>query len=92
MDVKTRTEEFRIRTLELVEQTICHPKELDVFRPALPGSGMRSSGCWGGFTREDLLTQGKIENQGYLDNYVMYDRQLRPMESLARRCRRYFPL
>ena len=43
-------------------------------------------------TREDLLTQGKIENQGYLDNYVMYDRQLRPMESLARRCRRYFPL
>ena len=46
----------------------------------------------GWFTREDLLTQGKIENQGYLDNYVMYDRQLRPMESLARRCRRYFPL
>ena len=30
VDVKTRTEEFHIRTLELVEQTISHPKELYV--------------------------------------------------------------
>lgn len=38
VDVKTRTEEFHIRTLELVEQTISHPKELYGFRPALPGA------------------------------------------------------
>ena len=90
MDVKTRTEEFHIRTLELVEQTISHPKELYV--SARLYRERNAVQLLGWFTREDLLTQGKIENQGYLDNYVMYDRQLRPMESLARRCRRYFPL
>ena len=90
VDVKTRTEEFHIRTLELVEQTISHPKELYVSaRLYRERNAVRLLG-W--FTREDLLTQGRIENQGYLDNYVMYDRQLRPMEALARRCRRYFPL
>ena len=46
VDVKTRTEEFHIRTLELVEQTISHPKELYVSAGST-GSGMRS-GCWGG--------------------------------------------
>ena len=69
VDVKTRTEEFHIRTLELVEQTISHPKELYVSaRLYRERNAVRLLG-W--FTREDLLTQGKIENQGYLDNYVM---------------------
>lgn len=46
----------------------------------------------GWFTREDLLTQGKIENQGYLDNYVMYDRQLRRWNRWPGAAARYFPL
>lgn len=76
VDVKTRTEEFHIRTLELVEQTISHPKELYVSaRLYRERNAVRLLG-W--FTREDLLTQGKIENQGYLDNYVMYDRAAAP--------------
>ena len=45
VDVKTRTEEFHIRTLELVEQTISHPSCM--FPPGSTGRGMRS-GCWGG--------------------------------------------
>lgn len=41
------------------------------FRPALPGAECGPAA--GVVHPEDLLTQGKIENQGYLDNYVMYD-------------------
>ena len=90
MDVKTRTEDYHIRTLELVEQTVAHPKELYVAARLYRTENAVQLLGW--FTREDLLTHGTIENQGYLDNYVMYDRQLRPMESLARFCHRYFPL
>ncbi len=90
MDVKTRTEDYHIRTLELVEQTVAHPKELYVAARLYRDENAVQLLGW--FTREDLLTHGTIENQGYLDNYVMYDRQLRPMESLARFCHRYFPL
>lgn len=90
VDVKTRTEDYHIRTLELVEQTVAHPKELYVAARLYRDENAVQLLGW--FTREDLLTHGTIENQGYLDNYVMYDRQLRPMESLARFCHRYFPL
>lgn len=29
-------------------------------------------------------TKGVKENQGYLDNYVMYDKDLRPIEDLEK--------
>jgi hypothetical protein len=36
----------------------------------------------GWFYKQDMLGKNQIENQGYLDNYVMYDRDLRSMEEL----------
>lgn len=88
LDVKTRTEPYHIRTLELVEQAASHPKE--IYISARLCREQRSVRLLGRFTRQDMLTRGRIENQGYLDNYVMYDRQLRPMEELAWFCHRNF--
>lgn len=61
VDVKTRTEEFHIRTLELVEQTISHPKELYVSAGST-GSGMRS-GCWGGLPGRICSPRGRSKTR-----------------------------
>ena len=89
VDVKTRTEAFHIRTLELVEQVREHPKDLYVSARLYREQNTVTLLGW--FTREDLLARNHIENLGYLDNYVMYDRELRPMEELARYCHENFP-
>ena len=36
----------------------------------------------GWFTGSDMTNKNRVENNGYLDNYVMYDSDLRPMEEL----------
>ena len=33
-------------------------------------------------TKEDMLQINRIENNGYLDNYVMYDKELRKIDNL----------
>jgi hypothetical protein len=77
VDVKTRTESFHIRTLEMVEQAKSHPKDIFIsVRLFRETNGVKLLG-W--YTYEDMITTGKIENQGYLDNYVMYDEDLRSM-------------
>lgn len=78
VDVKTRTEDFHIRTLEMVEQAKNHPKDIFISVRLLKGTFTVKFLGW--FTYEDMIKKNKIENQGYLDNYVMYDRDLRPME------------
>jgi len=80
VDVKTRTENFHIRTLEMVEQARNHPKDLFIaVRLFRESNRVRLLG-W--YTYKDMIAKNQIENQGYLDNYVMYDKDLRPMTEL----------
>lgn len=77
IDVKTRTEDFHIRTLELVEQAQNHPK--DIYISARLYRETNQVELLGWFTYREMINIGRIENQGYLDNYVIYDNELHPM-------------
>lgn len=79
IDVKTRTKDFHTRTLEMVEQYTKHPK--NIYISARLYEGTQKVSLLGWYTDEDMLEKKQIENNGYLDNYVMYDSDLRPMES-----------
>lgn len=79
IDVKTRTEDFHIRTLEMVEQARNNPK--DIFISVRLFRETNTVILLGWFTFEDMIQKNQIENLGYLDNYVMYDEDLRSMES-----------
>ena len=80
VDVKTRTEHFHIRTLEMVEQAQHHPKDIYISVRLFKDTGAIKIIGW--FSLKDLLRINRIENNGYLDNYVMYDSELRPIEEL----------
>lgn len=82
VDVKTRTEKFHVRTLEMVEQAKTHPK--DIFISVRLFRETNEVKLLGWFTYEDMLSKNQIENQGYLDNYVMYDKDLRSISTLER--------
>lgn len=45
---------------------------------------------WG--TRVDFLNTNPIENNGYLDNYVLYDNQLRSIEDFTLYINNFFRL
>ncbi len=79
IDVKTRTQDFHIRTLEMVEQFKNKPKDIYISVRLINENSIKILG-W--FSKKDLLKKGKIENNGYLDNYVMYDNDLRPISEL----------
>ena len=81
IDVKTRTEDFHIRTLEMVEQFRKKPK--DIYVSVRLFFETKKGFIIGWCTKEDILRVNKIENQGYLDNYVMYDNDLNSVNSLA---------
>lgn len=80
LDVKTRTKPFHTRTLEMVEQARSHPK--DIFISARLHPERNAVQLLGWYSYEDMITMNRIENNGYLDNYVMYDQDLRPLEEL----------
>ena len=80
IDVKTRTEAFHVRTLEMVEQAQSHPK--DIYVSARLFRDTNTVKLLGWFSFNDMMRVNRIENQGYLDNYVMYDSDLRPMSQL----------
>ena len=82
IDVKTRTEDFHIRTLEMVEQAKSHPK--DIFISVRLYREINTVELLGWFTFKDMIEKNQIENLGYLDNYVMYDSDLRPMEDFEK--------
>jgi hypothetical protein len=82
VDVKTRTEDFHIRTLEMVEQANSHPK--DIYISVRLYRETNEVKLLGWYTYEDMMRKAKIENQGYLDNYVMYDKDLRPMHTIEK--------
>ncbi len=80
VDVKTRTEAFHTRTLELVEQAEGqYPKDIYISAKLTRPYTIEFIG-W--YTREDMLQANHKENNGYLDNYAMYDNELRPMSEL----------
>lgn len=82
VDVKTRTEDYHIRTLEMVEQAKTHPKDIYISVRLFRESNTVVILGW--FSYKDMLRKGRIENQGYLDNYVMYDSDLRPILDLEK--------
>ena len=82
VDVKTRTENYHIRTLEMVKQTKNHRK--DIFISARLYKEKNEVKLLGWYTYEDMIKIGRIENNGYLDNYVMYDKDLRPMKDFCK--------
>lgn len=82
VDVKTRTEKYHVRTLEMVEQARSHPK--DVYISVRLFRETNEVKLLGWFTYEDMIKKNQIENQGYLDNYVMYDKDLRPISTLEK--------
>ena len=82
VDVKTRTEDFHIRTLEMVEQAETHPKDIYISVRLFRESNTDVILGW--FSYKDMIRKGRIENQGYLDNYVMYDSDLRPILDLEK--------
>ena len=82
VDVKTRTEDFHIRTLEMVEQAETHPKDIYISVRLFRESNTVVILGW--FSYKDMIRKGRIENQGYLDNYVMYDSDLRPILDLEK--------
>lgn len=80
IDVKTRTEDFHIRTLEMVEQVNNFPKHIYISTRLYRESNTVELLGWFGI--KDLFRKNKVENNGYLDNYVMYDDDLRDIDSL----------
>lgn len=82
VDVKTRTQKFHIRTLEMVKQL--KRKKIDIYI-SVKLSNQKNDykiKIIGWCTKEDILKINKIENNGYLDNYVMYDNELRNINDL----------
>ena len=80
VDVKTRTEDFHTRTLEIKAQAD-GPYRKDIYISAKL-TRPHTIQFLGWFTRDDMLRANHVENNGYLDNYVMYDNELRPMSEL----------
>src|SRR5699024_7771979 len=78
IDVKTRTEKFHIRTLELVEQINKRPK--DIFVSTYYDRNKMTVDLIGVISKNKLIQLNQIENHGYKDNYVAYDNQLSSME------------
>lgn len=87
VDVKTRTKDFHVRTLEMVEQYTNHPK--DIYVSARWYEGTRNVKLLGWYTDTDMLSKNQIENNGYLDNYVMYDCDLHSMETFINTFKEY---
>ena len=84
VDVKTRTKSYHTRTLEMVEQARRSPKHLYISARLYPQTNKVVLLGW--FFYNDMIKKNQIENNGYLDNYVMYDEDLRPMESIFPLC------
>lgn len=88
IDVKTRTKDFHTRTLELVEQFQRKPK--DIYISVRLNNDLSSGYIIGWFSKKDLLRINRIENQGYLNNYTMYDSDLRNIKQLYDLCLKNF--
>lgn len=77
-DVKTRTKSFHTRTLEMVEQFEDNPK--DIYVSVHLDFESKTGRIIGWTTKERISEINRIENNGYLDNYVLYDNELFSLE------------
>jgi len=82
IDVKTRTKKFHTRTLEMVEQFNKNPKDIYISVRLYPEK--KGGYIIGWCTKDDIEKINRIENNGYLDNYVLYDSELRPLLELIK--------
>jgi hypothetical protein len=80
LDVKTRTQNFHTRTLEMKEQLRRSPKDIYVSVRLFPETYEGFVVGWA--SNQDFLRANRLENNGYLDNYVLFDGELRTWESL----------
>ena len=82
IDVKTRTQKFHIRTLEMVKQL--NRKKIDIYISVKLTNQKNDYKIKiiGWCTKQDILKINRIENNGYLDNYVMFDNELRNINDL----------
>lgn len=79
VDVKTRTKTFHTRTLEMVEQFTDNPK--DIYISVYLDVSHYTGKIIGWTTKERIHEINRIENNGYLDNYVLYDNELFSMNT-----------
>jgi hypothetical protein len=82
VDVKTRVADVgakKTRTLEMVEQFRTRPK--DIYVGASYFTKTDTIEFYGFISAKKLEKLNPIENQGYKNNYVAYDKQLTPMSS-----------
>ncbi|MFC3210738.1 hypothetical protein [Planomicrobium okeanokoites] len=82
IDVKTRTKSFHTRTLELVHQFARKPK--DIYVSVRLFDDLSSGKIIGWCTKEDILNINRVENNGYLDNYVIFDNELRDIKDFLK--------
>ena len=82
VDVKTRTESYHTRTLEMVEQMKNKPKDIYISVRLHKDTTPYKVDIIGYATKEDFLSKNGIENQGYRNNYVLYDNELTNIETL----------
>lgn len=81
VDVKTRTKDFHTRTLEMVEQMAKNPKDIYISVRLFDGVPITVELIGYAF-KQDFILKNRIENNGYLDNYVLYDNELKKVDSL----------
>lgn len=81
VDVKTRTKDFHTRTLEMVEQMAKNPKDIYISVRLFDGAPITVELIGYAF-KQDFILKNRIENNGYLDNYVLYDNELKKVDSL----------
>ena len=86
VDIKTRTKDFHTRTLEMVEQFNKNPKHIYISVRLYTEDKNGFIVGWVG--KKDFKKINRIENNGYLDNYVFYDNELRDINTLTEDIRR----
>lgn len=80
IDVKTRTQKFHTRTLEMVEQYNKNPKDVYISVRLYPET--KNGKILGWITKEKILKINRVENLGYLNNYVIMDNELTDITKL----------
>lgn len=80
IDVKTRTEPFHKRTLEMVEQFHNRPK--DIYIGAYYNKVNDEVEFYGYICANRLSTLHRPQSMGYRKNYWVYDEEMSPIENL----------
>ena len=88
VDVKTRTENFHIRTLEMVEQFEKNPKSVYISVRLFKKSSPPRLTILGYCTKNDISRINRVENNGYLDNYVLFDNELKSIDILLEKIKK----